>query len=78
VKTKLLVCTSANDAASAILASRRARRLAQILVANRIEATRISAVPCRLPNGQSISAAPSSQNGEIIRIVLEHEAQRMQ
>ena len=72
VKAKLLVCTLANDAASVHLASRRANRLMQMLVADRIEPTRISAVICRLPNAQGIPPAPSSQNGENIRIILEH------
>jgi hypothetical protein len=72
VTAKLLVCTSTNDAASVQLASRRANRLMQILVADRIEPMRLSVAICRLPNAQAGTSAPSSQNGEVIRIGLEH------
>jgi hypothetical protein len=72
VTAKLLVCTLANDAASVQLAGRRANRLMQMLVADRIEPARLSAVTCRLPNARANSSAPSSQDGENIRLVLEH------
>ena len=73
VKAKLLVCTSTNDAVAIQLAARRANRLKQILIADRIEPDRLSAGTCRLPTRQSATASPSRQDGDVIEIVLEHQ-----
>jgi hypothetical protein len=72
VRAKLVVCTSTSDAAATQLASRRAQQLKKILVTENIEAARISTATCRLRTPGNAASSPSSQDGEIIRIVLEH------
>lgn len=70
VEAKVIVCTATNDAAAVQLAKLRAARLTQLLVASHIEAARVSAATCRLPNASRVAASQSAQDGEVIEIAL--------
>ena len=70
VAAKVIVCTAANDPASVSLAKLRAARLEQLLVASHIRPDRVSAATCRLPNAKRVAASPSTQDGEVIEVVL--------
>jgi len=70
VKAKIIVCTATADVGAAKLAARRAARLSQLLVADHIPADRISAATCRLPSDRPVPASSSTQDGEVIEIIL--------
>ena len=67
---KLLVCTSGNSAADAQLAVLRAQRLNSELIANRIEANRISTDTCRVKPARG-AAPQSEQDAQVVIIQLQ-------
>jgi hypothetical protein len=77
VNATLRVCTRNGDASALERARSRAKRLIQMLVAARIEPSRISAVICRLPGTKNLTSSASAQDGETIGITLEHRLQGM-
>jgi outer membrane protein OmpA-like peptidoglycan-associated protein len=73
VRAKVQVCTAGGDAADARLAALRAYHLKAALVANRIDADRISTETCRAGDARNAAGSASEQDGQIIAIVLDRQ-----
>jgi hypothetical protein len=70
VRAKVIVCTATDDGDAMRLASLRAARLDQLLVARQIEPNRISSATCRLRDAAKVAASQSAQDGQVIAIAL--------
>ena len=70
VEAKIIVCTAATDRDALRLASLRAARLEQLLVARQVEPRRLSAATCRLRDADKAAASQSAQDGEVIGVAL--------